>query len=110
MTIQTTNQLIAEFASVLGQPAAPLLLPNEKLISFDDGDETVVVRLRELPGAQFIAVDNANPDVAGFGLSSIGAIADLFEKMPRAASDREERDELAAKWDRARDYRKHGVA
>lgn len=89
---------------------APVLQKNEKLHRFQDGDETIVVRTRELPSRQHIAVCEEAPDVAGFGFSIIGAIADLFEKMPRAASEREERDDLAAKWDHARDYRKHEVA
>lgn len=75
---------------------------------FDDGDETITVRTRELPSGQYIAVDNECPDVAGFGFSTIGAIANLFEKLPRAESDREERDDRAARFDRAQDHRKHG--
>lgn len=86
------------------------LQKNETLHSFEDGDETVTVRVREIPGSQYIAVCDDAPGVAGFGFSNIGAIADLFEKMPRAASEREERDALAAKWDHARDYRKHAAA
>lgn len=88
---------------------APILHKNVTLISFEDGDETIKVRLTEDFVGNYWAVDSANPDLAiGFGLSSIGAVADLFEKLPRAASEREERDELAAKWDHARDIRKHG--
>lgn len=108
MARQTTNQLVAEFARVLDRPAR--LLPNEKLHRFDDGDEVITVRTRELSDRTYIAVDNENPDVAGFGFSIIGAIANLFEKMPRAASEREERDDLAARFDRAQDHRKHEVA
>lgn len=90
---------------------APILHKNVTLISFEDGDETIKVRLTEDFVGNYWAVDTANPDLAiGFGLSSIGAIADLFEKLPRAASEREERDDLAAKWDRARDYAKETVA
>jgi hypothetical protein len=107
--INNTNQMVREFAKVLDQPAP--LLKGEKLHTFrDDDGETVTVRTRELPGNQYIAVDNENPDVMGSGFSIIGAIANLFAKMPAAASEREERDDLAAKWDRARDYRKHEVA
>lgn len=86
---------------------ATILQKNEKLHRFEDGDETIVVRVRELPGGNYIAVDNDTPDVAGFGLSNIGAIADLFEKLPRAASEREERDERAARFDHAQDHRKN---
>lgn len=82
---------------------------NVTLISFDDGDETIKVRLTEDFVGNYWAVDTANPDLAiGFGLSSIGAIADLFEKLPRAASEREDRaaDRIAFNRDRSRDERK----
>lgn len=78
---------------------------GEQIHRFEDGDETITVAVRELANGQYIAVDNECPDVAGFGFSSFGAIANLFAKLPRAASEREERDELAAKWDHARELR-----
>lgn len=87
---------------------APVLQKNETLHRFDDGDETIMVRVREI-GNEYIAVNDEAPDVAGFGFSNIGAIADLFAKLPRAASEREERDDMAAKWDHARDDRKDFV-
>lgn len=81
------------------------LAKGEKLWRFQDGEETISVRIRELPGRQYIAVDNECPDVAGFGLTELSACADLFRKLPQAASEREERDDMAARWDHQRRLR-----
>ena len=81
------------------------------LHKFEDGDETVTVRLIETVNGEYAAFDAESINSPmGWGLSSIGAIADLFEKMPRAASEREERDRMANKFDHERDYRKHDVS
>lgn len=90
---------------------ATVLHKSETIHRFEDGDEVIRVRLTEDFAGNYRAVDIERPDLAtGTGLSSIGAIANLFEKLPRAESEREERDELAAKWDHARDLRKHESA
>lgn len=78
----------------------------EQTFHFDDGDEQISVTTRELPDRSYIAV-TGGAEVAGFGFSTIGAIADLFAKMPAAASEREERDEQAARFDHAQDHRKN---
>ena len=83
----------------------------EQIFRFEDGDETIVVRTTEQPNGEYTAIDHENYDYdspVGWGFSTIGAIADLFEKMPRAASDREERDHQAERWDHQRDLRKNG--
>jgi hypothetical protein len=86
---------------------------SKQLHRFEDGDETIVVQTTLQPNGEYAAIDHENYDYdspVGYGLSTIGAIADLFEKLPRAASDREERDYQAARFDHARDLRKHQVA
>ena len=95
---------------------------QSQLHHFQDGDETITVRTTLQPNGEYTAVDDSTYDCdcdqdgffstspIGWGFSTIGAIADLFEKMPRAASDRAERDDRAAHFDHARDLRKHGVA
>lgn len=85
-----------------------------QLLSFQDGEETIRVKVEKLPNGEFSAIDNDNYDgpgsPMGLGFSQLSAIADLFEQLPRAASDREERDDRAARFDRAHDLRKHEVA
>lgn len=77
---------------------------------FSDGDETVSVRTSPLADGTYCAFNDGDDlGPIGFGFTTIGAIADLFAKMPRAASEREERDEQAARFDYARDLRKHEV-
>lgn len=110
----TTNRLVAEFSAVLDRPAPlTILRKDEQLHRFEDGDETIVVRTIKQPNGEYSAIDHENYDLGfpvGFGASTIGAIADLFEKMPRAASEREERDRQAGAWDHAQDHRKNWVA
>lgn len=89
------------------------LRAGEKIFRFDEGDETIRVLVTEHCRNEFTALDaesydNASP--VGYGDTQLSAMADLFEKMPRAASEREERDEQDARFDRARDLRKHQVA
>ena len=86
---------------------------------FDDGDEVIVVQTTLQPNGEYTAIDTNTYDCdcdqdgffstspVGWGFSEIGAIADLFEKLPRANSDREERDDLAARFDYAQDHRKN---
>jgi hypothetical protein len=84
-----------------------------KELSFEDGDETIRVRVTEHYRNEFTAIDADNYDYdspVGYGDTELSAIADLFEKMPRAASEREARDYQAERWDHARDHRKHGSA
>lgn len=84
---------------------------GEQTWRFEDGDETIVVRTTLQPNGEYTAIDHENYDYdspVGWGFSTIGAIADLFQKMPRAASEREERDRQADNWDHQRDLRKHG--
>lgn len=82
-----------------------------QLHTFQDGDSTITVKTEEQPNGEFTAIDNDNYDgpgsPMGWGFSTIGAIADLFERMPRAASEREDYDRNAAARDHARDLRKH---
>lgn len=81
---------------------------REQIFRFDDGDETVTVKTVEMSTGGYCAFDIEHCrecDPVGIGASTIGAIADLFEKMPRAASEREERDHQADKWDHARGLR-----
>jgi len=86
------------------------VLTKSKVISFNDGDETIRVRLIETVNGEYAAFDAENIDSPmGWGLTEMSAIADLFAKLPRAASDREERDDLAAKWDHARALRQEAV-
>lgn len=78
-----------------------------QLHTFADGEFTITVRTEEQPNGEYTAVDNDCGAVVGWGFSTIGAIADLFERLPRAESDREEYDRNAAAFDHARDLRKH---
>lgn len=74
----------------------------------DDG-EKVTVKTELQPNREYTAIDAVNYDYdspVGYGLSEFQAIADLFEKLPRAESDREERDRNADRFDHARDLRK----
>lgn len=83
-----------------------------QLHTFADGEFTIVVRTEEQPNGEFTAIDHDNYDAGsavGWGFSTIGAIADLFEKLPRAASDREDFDRNAAVFDHARDLKKNWV-
>lgn len=86
----------------------------DQLHHFEDGDESITVKTTKLSDGTYAAVEAENYDMRaplGFGFSTIGAIADLFEKMPRAKSEREDRaaDRQAWAFDRARDYRKETV-
>jgi hypothetical protein len=88
----------------------PALRASEKIFSFADGDETTRVLVTEHYRNEFTALDAENYDYdspVGYGDTQMSAIADLFSKMPKAASEREERDVQADRFDRARDYRKH---
>lgn len=90
-----------------------------RIFPFADGEETIRVRVTEHYRNEFTAVDDATYDCdcdergffstspVGYGDTQLSAIADLFEKLPRAASEREERDHQAARFDHARDLRKH---
>ena len=81
---------------------------KSQILKFEDGDETIVVCVLEYPNGEYSACELINEvpqHPVGFGLSSIGAIADLFKKMPRAASEREEYNHQAARWDHARGLR-----
>jgi hypothetical protein len=72
----------------------------EQIHRFEDGDETIVVKVMKLTDGTYAAVEHENFDdrsPIGNGFSSLEAIADLFEKLPRAKSEREERDLMAAK-------------
>jgi len=91
---------------------APVIHKNEKVFPFVDGDETIRVRVTKQPNNEYTAIDHDNYDYdssVGWGLTELRAIADLFEKLPRAASEREERDDMAARFDHQRDLRKHGA-
>ncbi len=88
---------------------------DSKIIPFRDGDETIRVRLTKHAGKHtnhFFAIEEDNRELfnfpIGYGDTEMSAIADLFEKMPRAASEREERDRMADHWDHQRDLRKNG--
>ena len=85
------------------------LATREQIFKFEDGEETITVKTVELPNGEVIAFNNddSDPLAFGHGFSTIGAIADLFKKLPAAVSEREERDLLAERWDHARDLRKH---
>ncbi len=79
---------------------------KSQIIKFEDGEETIVVCVLEYPNGEYSACELEVPQhPVGFGLSSIGAIADLFKKMPRAASEREEYNHQAARWDHERGLR-----
>ncbi len=91
---------------------------STKLHRFDDGDETIMVRTTMQPTGEYTAVNDDTYDCdcdengffskspVGYGFSELSAIADLFEQLPRAESERQDRQ--AAQWDHARDLRKHG--
>lgn len=85
---------------------------REKFHRFDDGEESITVKVLELPNGEYLAFDNdgGRPIAIGQGFSSIGAIADLFKKLPAARSEQEERGALAQYLDHKRDLRKHEVA
>jgi hypothetical protein len=95
------------------QPASIVIghRKSEQLHHFNDGDEVIVVRTTLQPNGEYTAIDHENYDYdspVGWGFSTIGAIADLFEKMPRANSEREERaDRQAQAFDHAQDHRKN---
>jgi hypothetical protein len=85
----------------------------DKVFSFEDGEETIRIRVTEHYRNEFTAIDAENYDYdspVGYGDTQLSAIADLFEKLPRAASEREECDHQVARFDHARDLRKHEVA
>ena len=84
---------------------------------FNDGDESVVISTYRHANGEYSAAEHEATGLRpigwgsglrpiGHGFSIIGAIADLFEKMPRAASEREERDRHADLCDRNQDQRK----
>ncbi len=80
-----------------------------KLHHFDE----VTVKTECQPNGEYTAidVDNYEPGFpVGWGYSRFSAIADLFEQMPRAESEREERDRLADRFDHQQDHRKNWVA
>lgn len=80
----------------------------------DDGEFGINVKTEKLPNGEYAAIDADNYDgpgsPMGLGFSLLSAIADLFEQLPRAASEREERDDRAVRFDRAREYLKHEAA
>jgi hypothetical protein len=80
-----------------------------QLHTFQDDEFTITVKTEEQPNGEYSAIEADNYDgpgsPMGWGFSTIGAIADLFERMPRAASEREERDRMADKWDHDRKLR-----
>lgn len=82
-------------------------------IQFQDGKDTITVITELQPNGEFSAIDDGTYDgpgsAMGFGLTQLAAIFDLFGKLPRAASEREEYDHQAARFDHARDHAKHGV-
>lgn len=86
---------------------------STRLHTFDDGEFTITVKTEKLPNGEYSAIDNDNYDgpgsVMGLGFSQLSAIADLFERLPRAESDREEFDHVAAQRDRARALRAEAV-
>ena len=84
-------------------------MTRSKIIPFQDGDETISVRLTEHCRNEFSATDAENFAI-GYGYTELSAMADLFRKLPMAVSEREERRDTVARWDRARDLRKHEVA
>lgn len=76
--------------------------------------DEITVKTSPQPTGEFTAIDAENYDYdspMGWGCTRFSAIADLFEKMPRAKSQREDRaaDRQAWVFDRARDYRKETV-
>lgn len=84
--------------------------PATQTFHFDDGDEQISVKTIELADGTYCAFElpvATDMGPIGFGFSTIGAVADLFVKMPAAASEREERDEQAARFDHAQDHRKN---
>jgi hypothetical protein len=79
-----------------------------QIFRFDDGDERIAVQTAEMGDGSYCAFQiEPMTGPLGFGFSTIGAIADLFQKMPAAASEREERDEQAARFDHQQDLRKN---
>lgn len=79
-----------------------------QLHTFQDGEFTITVSTVSHSNGEYSAIEADNYDSpVGWGFSTIGAIADLFERMPRAASEREDYDRNAAARDHARDLRKH---
>lgn len=77
-----------------------------KLHKFDD---EITIKTEKQPNGEFTAIDADNYDLGspvGWGFSEFSAIANLFEQLPRAESEREDR--LAAQRDHSRDLRKHG--
>jgi hypothetical protein len=75
--------------------------------------EEITVKTDPQPNGEFAAIDADNYEPGfpvGFGFTRFEAIADLFEKMPRAESEREENSRRAARFDHAQDYRKNWVA
>ena len=97
-------------------------MTNPKTFRFQDGDETIRVRVTLQPNGEYTAIDDDNYDCdcdergffstspVGYGDTELSAIADLFSKIPRAASEREERDDQAARFDHAADHRKNWIA
>lgn len=82
-----------------------------KLHHFNEEDGKITVKTEQQPNGEFTAIDAENYDYdspVGWGLSRFHAIADLFEKMPRAESEREERDLLADKLEHERELRVFG--
>ena len=92
-TVAPTPTLIGSFTPryVPTRPSAqtPVTYANEKVFRFEDGDETIAVRVTEHYRNEFTAIDAENYDYdspVGYGDTQLSAIADLFEKLPRAAS------------------------
>jgi hypothetical protein len=81
---------------------------SDQLHYFDE----ITVSTSLQPNGEYSAIDAENYDYdspMGWGCTRFSAIADLFEKLPRAKSEREDRDALAAKWDHDRSLRNEGA-
>ncbi len=86
-----------------------LIRDSAKLHHFDE----ITVKTQIQPNGEYTAIDADNYDYdspMGWGFSRFSAIADLFDKMPRAESEREDSNRAACAIDHARDLRKHEVA
>jgi uncharacterized protein with LGFP repeats len=70
--------------------------------------DEITVKTEHQPNGEFTAVDAENYDydsAVGWGMTRFQAIADLFEQMPKADSEREERCRIADRWDHDRKLR-----
>lgn len=87
-------------------PATNASMTRAQLHTFADGEITITVSTVSHSNGEYSAIEADNYDSpVGWGFSTIGAIADFFSRAPRAASEREERDRMADKWDHDRKLR-----